>query len=207
MRTIQDVKRTSWRGRPALNVLRLASNVADGETITIGGVVFEFDSNSSYTAGRIPIVVGTLTPTAVMPLIVSAVNANTPYLAIKISDNEMLLVGKDESSPIGAVPCTETMAGANNAWSAATMNTGAAGGTVAMQLQQRAAVAQDVSLDHILFYFPFTVAAVMVQIRTSTGALKTWTGNVTVNGNVVTVDNSNTTDFAATDVIAVLASS
>ena len=207
MRTIQDVKRTSWRGRPALNVLRLASNVADAETITIGGVVFEFDNNATYTAGRIPIPVTTLTPTAVMPLLVSAINANTPYLALAISVNELLLVGKDESAPIGAVPCTETMAGANNAWSAATMNAGAAGGAVAMQLQQRAAVAQDVSLDHLLFYFPFTVAAVQVQVRTAGGALKTWNGNVTFNGNVVTVDNSSTTDWAATDVIAVLASS
>jgi hypothetical protein len=64
-----------------------------------------------------------------------------------------------------------------------------------------------VSLDHIQFYFPFTVAAVLVQVRTSGGAVKAWNGNVTFNGNVVTVDNSSTTDFAATDVIAVLASS
>jgi hypothetical protein len=207
MKPLSDLKATVGRGRVAMNVLRLAANVADGETITIGGVVFEFDNNATYTAGNIPITVTTLTPTAVAPLIVSAINANTPYLATAISVNEILVVGKDGTAPIGAVACTETMAGSGNAWSAATMNAGAADGTVALALQQRAAVAQDVTIGHMLFPFPFTVAAVQVNVRTSAGVAKAWDGAVTFSGGVVTVDNSGTTDFAATDVVAVLASS
>jgi hypothetical protein len=206
MKPLTDFKATAGLGRRAMNVLRLAANVADGETITLGGVVFEFDSNATYTAGRIPIPVTTLTPTAVAPLIVSAINANTPYLATAISVNEILVVGRDGAAPTGAVACSETMAGAGNAWSSATMVPGAADGTVALALQQRAAVAQDVTLGHLLFAFPFAVAAVQVDVRTSAGVAKAWDGAVTFSGGVVTVDNSGTTDFAAGDVVAVLAS-
>lgn len=57
---------------PSFNFLRVASAVAEGETVTIGTTVFEVDTDSSYTAGRVPIVLnasgaaaagGTLTST------------------------------------------------------------------------------------------------------------------------------------------------
>ena len=41
MRTINEVKNSTRRGRPAVNVLRIAANVADGETVTIGNDVFD----------------------------------------------------------------------------------------------------------------------------------------------------------------------
>jgi hypothetical protein len=207
MRTLQDVKRTTWHGRTPFNVLRLAANVADGETVTIGQYTFEFDSNSSYTAGRIPIVVGTLTPTAVMPLLVSAINAYTPYQAVQISVNEMLLVAKDDNTPIGAVACTETMAGANNAWGTATMTAGLPAGALVNQLQQRAATAQDVSIGFARFWFPFTVAAAFVEVRTSAGVKRAWDGAVTFSGGVVSLDNAGATDWVAGDLLVCLASS
>ena len=43
MKTLSNVKAAS-RGRRAINVLRLASNVADAETITIGSEVYEIDT-------------------------------------------------------------------------------------------------------------------------------------------------------------------
>src|SRR5512136_281077 len=118
MRTINEVKNSTRRGRPAVNVLRIAANVADGETVTIGNDVFEFDSNSTYTAGRIQVAIAGLTPTLATPALVAAINNNSTHrlLAIQISVNEVLVVTRDDAGCVGALACSETMAGANNQW-------------------------------------------------------------------------------------------
>src|SRR5512137_2256027 len=122
MRTISDVKQTVRRGRPAVNVLRIASNVADGETVTIGNDVFEFDGNATYTAGRIQVVIAGLTPTLATPALVAAINNFSTHrlLAVQISVNEVLVVTRDDAGVTGALACSETMAGANSQWANAT---------------------------------------------------------------------------------------
>src|SRR5512144_1148425 len=153
MRTISDVKQTVRRGRPACNVLRIAANVADGETVTIGNDVFEFDNNSTYTAGRIQVVVTGLTPTLATPALVAAINNSSTHrlLAVQISVNEVMVVGRDDTAAAGAIACSETMAGANNGWANATFFGGLSGGQYVSMLQQRAANAQDVAITYIRF--------------------------------------------------------
>jgi hypothetical protein len=209
MKTLSNVKATTGRGRPAFNVLRIASNVADTETVTIGNDVYEFDNNATFTAGRIQVVIPGLTPTNATPCLVAAINAYSSHrlLAIQISVNEVLVVSKDDASAVGQIACTETMAGANNAWSTATMTAGCAAGTAVTMLQQRAATAQDVAIGTARFYFPFTVAAALCMVRTTAGVVKTWDGATTFTGQRVDMDNAGSSDWAATDVLVCLASS
>lgn len=42
---------------PSTNLLRVASAVADGQTVTIGDVVYEVDTGAGVTAGRVPVTV------------------------------------------------------------------------------------------------------------------------------------------------------
>src|SRR5437867_7796982 len=123
MKTISNVKAAS-RGRRAINVLRLASNVADAETITIGSEVYEIDTAAApgaVTAGNIRVDCNAgVTPTIASASIVAAINANTRLglTAVAISVNEVLVFTNNDNAPI-ALPCAETLAGANNAWAVA----------------------------------------------------------------------------------------
>lgn len=198
-------------------ILRVKS-VVDSSTVVVSrGVcgttkathVTDSDIYQSDAAPAVPIIpiglVTTLTPTAAAPAIVATINSQNDQgvAAYSVSVNEIVIQTADGFEPRN-LPCTETLAGANNAWNASAMY--GAGSTVrGVELQQRAATAVEVALDHALFNFPFTVAGVIVQIRTSAGALKTWDGAVTYTAGKVTVTNGGATDWAAGDIISVLA--
>lgn len=283
MKTLSQAKK-KYSGGVAMNVLRLASNVANGEQILIGSDTYEIDiintdstvnisadlnatdtetvitwaahgrlvgdllrvdneimrvkdvidastievargaagttkathtsgadifkSDAAPTAPVIPIgLVTTLTPTAAAPAIVDAINDNNTngIFAYSVSVNEIVIQTADGKAA-SLLGCTETLAGANNSWTAAAMY-----GQISTELRessmlQRVATSQDVALDHMLFNFPFAPNAVLVQIRSSVGALKTWDGAVTVSGKKVTVSNGGATDWAAADFITVFAS-
>ena len=210
MRTIKDV-RDNLKPRRAMNVLRLASNVADGETVTIGGEVYEIDTAAApgaITAGNIRVDCNAgVTPTIASAALVAAINANTRLglTAVAISVNEVLVFTNNDNAPIG-VACSETLAGANNAWAAGAFYGGEASGVRGLRAAQRAPNAQEVALGNMHFVFPFTVVAALVQVRNSTGASKAWDGVTTVSGARVTLDNAGATDWAATDTVVVLAS-
>src|SRR3954468_1148150 len=210
MRTIKDVK-DNLKPRRAMNVLRLASNVADAETITIGSEVYEIDTAAApgaIAAGNIRVDCNAgVTPTIASAAIVAAINANTKYglTAVAISVNEVLVFGNSDSSPI-ALPCSETLAGANNAWAVAAFYGGEASGIRGLRAAQRSPNAQEVAIGNMHFVFPFAVLAVLVQVRSSTGAAKAWDGVTTISGARVSLDNAGATDWAATDNVVVLAS-
>src|SRR5213592_1491948 len=115
MRTIKDV-RDNLRPRRAMNVLRLASNVADGETITIGSEVYEIDTAAApgaITAGNVRVDCNAgVSPTIASAAIVASINANTKLglTAVAISVNEILVYTNNENAPLG-VACAETLAG------------------------------------------------------------------------------------------------
>src|SRR5512139_1621831 len=115
-------------GSREINVLRVASNVADAQTVTIGNDVYEFDrAANGVTAGRIA-VTGHAddTPTNALTKLVAKINAvgTEPVTAVKISANEMLIYS--DSPRAYALACAETLAGSNNAWASATMYGGRA---------------------------------------------------------------------------------
>jgi len=209
MRTIKDIK-DALRGRRAVNVLRLAANVADAETITLGSEVYEIDTAAdpgAITAGRFRVnCSGGVTPTIAAPAIVAAINANTllGLTAVAISVNEILVYTNSDNSAL-AIACSETLAGANNQWASATFTGGQIAKPQGLSLVQRVPNATEVAIGNLHCVFPFAVGAAMAQVRSSTGASKAWDGVLTITGARVTLDNSGATDWAATDTVVVLA--
>ena len=85
----------------------------------------------------------------------------------------MLVFTNNDSAAI-TLACSETLAGANNAWAAAAFYGGDASGIRGLRAAQRAPNAQEVTIGNMHFVFPFSVLAVLVQVRNSTGAAKAW---------------------------------
>ncbi|WCL51510.1 hypothetical protein [Leptospira sp. GIMC2001] len=190
---------TSDPGACDINVLRLASNVADEQTITIGLDVYELDrADDGVTEGRIPVKghAGD-TPAAVSVAIVDTVNSNvnSQVRAIKISDNEILFHTPQAGSK--AIPCSETLAGANNEFASATTYGGRKAGTLQSPKFNRVPLAVEVALGNV--HFVFDLVPVVVDIKSVTtatpGVTQAWDGAVAVSGNRVTAGNGGSTDW------------
>ena len=70
----------------------------------------------------------------------------------------------------------------------------------------RVPVAAEVTAGNMFFAFPFPVKSATVQVRvTATGAIKVWDGASTALGQVVTITNAGSTDWATTDTVTVIA--
>jgi hypothetical protein len=197
-------------GRVAVNVLRIASNVADAETVTIGNEVYEIDTAAApgaITTGNIRVDCNAgVTPTIASAALVAAINGNTRQglFAVAISVNEVL-VATVSGNNAAALVCSKTLAGANNAWSSATM-VGGAQGPLGQCAQARVPTAQEVTIGNMHFYFPFAVASMIAAVRvTATGIVKAWGGVLAKSGNRVTLTNNASTDWAATDTVTVYA--
>lgn len=209
-KTLSKLK-AAYKAGPMINVLRLASNVADAETFTIGSRVYEIDTaaQSTITAGNIRVNCNAgVTPTLASAAIVLAINnnADSEVVAAAISVNEILIWSKDgKGSPLA---CTETLAGANNGWAAAAMfASGSTTNNPGMAMAARVPTAVEVAVGNIHFRFPFAPVSAMAAVRvTATGVLKAHDGALTISGNRVTLDNAGTTDWAATDTVTVIAS-
>ena len=199
------------QGQRAQNVLRVAANVADAETITIGAQVYEIDTaaTATITAGRVRVNCNAgVTPAIASPAIVAAINGNvsSPVTAYLVSDNEVLIIAKRAGAIV--LDCTETLAGTNNAWGSATMYGGVnlPESLPVASMQARVPITAEVTLGNLHFYFPFTPTKVMVVVRVTSGlAVKAWDGGYSISGGRVTVNNSGSTDWATSDTVTVLA--
>jgi hypothetical protein len=204
MKTI-SLDKAAHVGRRYCNVLRLASNVADAETVTIGNEVYEIDTDpATVVSGNFVVdCSGGVTPTIAGAALVATINAKTQQgiTAKAISANEILIATR-----LGvagrALACSKTLAGANNAWAAAAMY-GGSDVFKGVQLQSRAVNATEVALTAMRFAFPFNPVSALVQVRTAAGAPKAWGGTTTLTGDRVDLANTGSTDLAATDVVTV----
>ncbi len=150
---------------------------------------------------------GTLTPTDFTPALVADFNALgvEPITMTALSVNEILLTA--DNIGVVATACTETLAGANNAFNAAAMYGGKAQALTNVSVQQRVPLAQEVTLGNLQFAFGFTPALVIVRVcPTATPGLdKLWDGVPAISGGIVTLDNAGSVDWAATDTVTVIA--
>ena len=204
---ISKVAALSKRGRtPSMNVLRLAADVADTETVTINGTVFEFNSTGGVTSGRTAVdVSGGVTPTLAGTALVTAINAaNCGMRAKKISANEVLVFAA--AGDATAYACTETLAGANNGWAAATAFGGGAEPSALPTpvIIKRVPTTQEITLQTMHFPLTFTPTAVVAQIRTSAGVIKAYDGKVTITDQYVSLTSDGTVDPAADDIVTLL---
>lgn len=106
--------------------------------------------------------------------------------------------------------CSETLAGANNLWAAAAMSGGLGQGLDSdlpkVVGRKITVAANDVTIGMVASAFNFDIAGYIIQVRDASGNVKAWDGVAALEGTrVLTLDNSGTTDLAATDEIHVLA--
>jgi hypothetical protein len=199
-----------FAGRKSFAVLRIASDVADGETVTIGDDIYEFDTAADpgeITAGHIRVkVIDAQTPAAATPALVAAINASgtEAVTAVKVGDNEMLITFK----AVGAytLALAEDMAGENNAWDTAALRGGAVAGIKKVYHSMRVPNAAEVALGNMHFpldFVPTYFAAVVIV--TATGVPTAWNGAIKKTDWGVQIDNSGTTDWAATDTVCLVA--
>lgn len=197
-------------GSREINILRLASNVADAQTITIGNDVYEFDrAANGVTAGRIAITGhADDTPANASTKIVSTINAQgtEPVTAVKIGDSEILIYS--DSPRAYGLACAETLAGSNNVWSNATMYGGRShrGKPRRVAIRAQVPTATEVALGHMYFVFAFVpvVLSVDVYVTLTPGVAKAWNGAVAITGTRVAIDNGGDTDWAETDTVVVV---
>lgn len=195
-------------GLKAVGVIRMASDVADGETVTIGGDVYEFDrAESGVTAGRIA-VTGHAddTPANASDALIATINSDGRELvtAVDISANEILLLSDSPGAVVLAL--AETMAGSNNVVSAAAMYGGAAAAAKRVATAVRVPNATEVALGNIHFGLDFTPTWVHAVVRTtSTGVMAAWDGAITITGTRVTLNNAGSVDWATTSTIYFMA--
>ena len=136
----------------------------------------------------------------------AAVNsAGIGIAAVRATANAVVIYAS-KIDQLTASATTETLSGSNNAWSAATLARNVAEEQAAgVVISSRVPNATEIAVQTMSFVFTFEPAAVVVQIRTSAGALKAWDGAVVVSDNVVTLNSSGSTDIATDDVVTVIA--
>lgn len=199
---------------PDSNTLRIAANVADGETITIGNDTYEFDrAESGVTAGNIAITGhADDTPANATDAVIAAINANAtePVEASDIGLNQYLVV---VSKTLGDNPisCTETMAGTNNAWNNATLVNGGAAKKKEYEAFTYSPSALEASQGYIHIPVSFTPSAWQVFVLSGSDNILQYDGAVTftatagkTNAGYMKLGNSGSVDWDQNSTIHVV---
>jgi hypothetical protein len=182
-------------------VLALTGQLADGDTFVLDGTTYEADDDSTVTAGNVAVdITANASVADDFDDLVAAVKANQ---------------GDDFRAIDGATYAAFVSRKAGPFDSAATVAAGAtlvetapdepaADANLAV-MASRAAVAGEVTQAVMAFALGRTPSSVIAQVRTAAGVVKAWDGVLAIDGEVVTLDNAGTTDWAATDVVTILA--
>jgi hypothetical protein len=198
-------------GLVAYGVLRVAANVVDEETVTIGADVYEFDraADGVATVGAIA-VTGHAddTPTNATNALIATINASgtEAVTAVDISNNQVLIVAN--APGVVALDTLTDMTGVNNAWDAAAMHGGAAAALKRVVRVEHVANAVELALTRVLIPLDFSPAAAIVQVRvTATGAPFAWSGTTilrSVEHRVDLINAGDANDFTADHTITAL---
>lgn len=186
-------------------VVTLSGDGADADTLTVNGVVFELDTDSSITAGNVAVdVSASVTNTDVVTALVTAINgnANCQATARDLTGGVMLI----KSDVVGASKLTVSEVIGNGAITVPAGG-GANRASSASQVFSRVPSAEEVTLGTMRFICDDTPLKVDVSVRTTaTGAAVAWDGAVTVDwtNNEVTIGNGGAVDWAATDTVTVV---
>lgn len=188
--------------------IRIAVNVADTETVTIGDDVYEFDrAEGGVVAGNIA-VIGHAddTPANASNALVATINASgtEPVRAVDIGVNDILLLCTVASGYAAA--CAETMGGAGNEIDAAFYG-GFASATAPIVVFDVVPSALEVSAGSLVLPVDFVAnGAMVIAVVSATGVPFAYDGAVDVDATnkTVTLDNSGVADFAVTHTLQVL---
>ena len=109
----------------ATGTLTFTDNTSDTETVVIGGVTFEFDTEGNTTAGRVAVAIGDVLPATATVNLSAAINGNatTAALVTSTSTTTTVALTADAAGTAGN-SVTTTEACANAAFGAATLTGG-----------------------------------------------------------------------------------
>ncbi len=186
-----------------------------GTTIATHADATDLYEGDGVTAGNIPVgLVATLTPTAFTAALTPDINAFGTELITAQNPNVNSVyiftadaVGGDPFGSAAVIACTETLAGANNQWAVAAIESGRAAGTRLASLQIHTVNATEVALGEHRMTFPFDITAFITQAYTSAGVPKNaLTDQVVVeNDNQIVWDGTGALNPADGDTLHVLA--
>ena len=120
------------RGVAASGTLTYTGNSADGESVTIGGRILEFDTNGAHNPHHIPVVIGDTGAATAVAELAAAINGNASLAAIvdATHDSTTCAVTADEVGEAGN-SITTVCACVNASWGAGTLTGGSdSGGSV-----------------------------------------------------------------------------
>lgn len=182
-------------------LIQITGVVADGQTVTVGAEVYEFDDDAAVTAGNIAVdVTGDLSAANALAKLTLAINASgkSGVRAFDPVDGvNMDLIAKVAHDNVSAnVALAETM---TNGAIDTVMQEGKKG-TPPMKLT-RSPSALEVTAARMKWFFDREVTHVQVHVRTAAGVVKAWDGADGFNDTEVTLDNAGAVDWVATDLV------
>ena len=158
---------------------------------------------AALTAGKIVLpVASTLTPAAAGPQLATGMTA-LGTLGWTFTYTANTLTGFRTANGVHDT-LSETLGGVNNVWAAAASWGGIEAAGQKRGLAMRVPTAAEVALGALAVKFPFTPTFVRITVfTTATAAPVAWNGAYAVNGGVVTLDNSSTTDWSVAETVVV----
>ena len=199
--------RVRFFGIKAIGSIHFASNVlVDGETITIGDRIYEFDDNASVTAPNILVTIGGSAAATVTNLI-AAINANKPTVPVTatvdpVSAVTIRIVG-DAQGANGNLALAETVVDAGITLSGALMTDGENAGSQTVHRGLYIVTANDVLAANIVIPSGLTTPRfVEADLRDTNGVFREdITGQLTVVSGEIHHGFEGATDLVAGDQI------
>jgi hypothetical protein len=199
------VGRQRYLGAKAQGLIQFGSNtLVDGETITVGNKVFEWDNNAAVTAGRVLVTIGGSAALSAAALL-AAINANKPTpgvtAVLDTKSNVTVRLYADARGVAGNMTVSETITAADI--TVESLVSGEAGGT---QTEARGAYTvtdEDVVADNIEIDTGLTSPRfVQVEIRSAAGVPIAHTAEVTVTSGRIRLNFAGAVDPAAGHVVS-----
>jgi hypothetical protein len=185
-----------------VNILSIAAIAANNETVTIGSVVYTCKTSPATAYEFAP---GANAAGSITNLVacINATTSTTKLRAVALTGAVLVL----DTEARGGRTCAETLAGSGNAWLVnKTYGAGTATDSPEIPLIfSRTCTAAEDTGKLIAFALPFTPVEILVQIRTSAGAIKAWDGKLTKGAGYVLLNSDGAADIAENDVVTLLA--
>jgi hypothetical protein len=207
---------------PAFGVVAATGAVANTNTVTVGGQVYEFLADPGAgvlgqhvvglaDAANVWAGAGAAAATA-MGTLRTAINAHSATSGVTAAapytyDTGMvaLVITRNDQSPaIGTTNLAKN--GANIVVSGAALTPGVIGSAMSMFAKTHTVVAADVALGAVVVPTGLTtIAQHLVKVTTAAGIAYDWNGAIHITGGTLYYNNTGATDFQAGDVLTILA--
>lgn len=201
----------SYAGTPArygYADINLNSTLADADTLTIGGVVFEFDTaaSNSITAGRTRVLLdaGPAHATTAAAL-KTAINANATLSALGLVADEIISIAANNAKLILKATGTTLIADIAITQSGDGVDITKVNASEGVGYRTSVTKVVASAVTALVNTGLETVHGVIVTVTTSAGVSKAYNGVARISGSFVYLDDSSTVDIASTDIVNVVA--